>query len=66
MKNKKVKLMAMALAVVLMIGAAAQAETLGAKILQKQSTDLDAVTGATLSSIGLLDAVDAALSQAVK
>ena len=43
-----------------------QAETLNAKILQKQSTDLDAVTGATLSSIGLLDAVDAALEQAVK
>lgn len=43
-----------------------QAESLNAKILLKQSTDLDAVTGATLSSIGLLDAVDAALSQAVK
>ncbi len=43
-----------------------QAETLNAKILQRQSTDLDAVTGATLSSIGLLDAVDAALEQAVK
>ena len=43
-----------------------QAETLNAKILQKQSTDLDAVTGATLSSIGLLDAVDAALEQAVQ
>ena len=43
-----------------------QAETLNAKIVQKQSTDLDAVTGATLSSIGLLDAVDAALEQAVK
>ena len=43
-----------------------QAETLNAKILQKQTTDLDAVTGATLSSIGLLDAVDAALEQAVK
>ena len=43
-----------------------QAETLNAKILQKQNTDLDAVTGATLSSIGLLDAVDAALEQAVK
>ena len=43
-----------------------QAETLSDKILQKQTTDLDAVTGATLSSIGLLDAVDAALEQAVK
>ncbi len=43
-----------------------QAETLRDKILQKQTTDLDAVTGATLSSIGLLDAVDAALEQAVK
>ena len=44
----------------------AQAETLNDRILQKQTTDLDAVTGATLSSIGLLDAVDAALEQAVK
>ena len=43
-----------------------QAESLTAKNLLKQSTDLDAVTGATLSSIGLLDAVDAALEQAVK
>lgn len=43
-----------------------QAETLKDKILQRQSTDLDAVNGATLSSIGLLDAVDAALEQAVK
>ena len=43
-----------------------QAETLCDRILQKQTTDLDAVTGATLSSIGLLDAVDAALEQAVK
>ena len=44
----------------------AQAETLNDRILQKQTTDLDAVTGATLSSIGLLDAVDAALEQAVQ
>ena len=44
----------------------AQAETLNDQILRKQTTDLDAVTGATLSSIGLLDAVDAALEQAVK
>ena len=43
-----------------------QAETLNDQILRKQTTDLDAVTGATLSSIGLLDAVDAALEQAVK
>ena len=43
-----------------------QAETLCDRILQKQTTDLGAVTGATLSSIGLLDAVDAALEQAVK
>ena len=43
-----------------------QAETLTEQILRSQSTNLDAVTGATLSSIGLLDAVDAALEQAVK
>ena len=39
MKNKKVKLMAMALAVVLMIGAAAQAETLGAVGAAAQTAD---------------------------
>ena len=42
-----------------------QAMTLTEQILRGQSTDLDAVTGATLSSIGLLDAVDAALEKAV-
>ena len=39
MKNKKVKLMAMALAVALMIGAAAQAETLGAVGAAAQTAD---------------------------
>ena len=43
-----------------------QALTLTDAVIRGQSTDLDAVTGATLSSIGLLDAVDAALEQAVK
>ena len=43
-----------------------QAESLIPKILSEQTTDFDAVTGATLSTIGLLDAVDQALEQAVK
>ena len=43
-----------------------QADALIPKIIGSQTTALDAVTGATLSSIGLLDAVDQALEQAVK
>lgn len=42
-----------------------QAASLTEVILRGQTTELDAVTGATLSSIGLLDAVDDALSKAV-
>ncbi len=42
-----------------------QAETLTEEIVQEQSADLDAVSGATYSSNGILDAVRNALEQAV-
>ena len=43
-----------------------QAESLTDTVLNKQSTDVDTVSGATFSSRGILDAIDAALGQAVK
>jgi uncharacterized protein with FMN-binding domain len=43
-----------------------QAEAVLDAVLDKQSTEVDTVSGATFSSRGILDAIDAALSQAVK
>lgn len=42
------------------------AESLVDTIVQRQTTDVDTVSGATFSSLGILDAVNAALKQAVK
>lgn len=39
-------------------------ETVPSEIIQKQSTDVDTVSGATYSSVGIINAVNNALSQA--